>query len=167
MSIFSTILAKLGFGKEAQAQAAAPSTPAQTQASATAPSGTAAPPAPAAISVVDVVARLETMAGAHGEKLNWKTSIVDLLKLLDLDSSLAARKELATELGCPAERMGDWRSHEHLAAQDRAEEAGRERRQHSGGPARLSVPSRHILSRLSRMMYLKRPIHSGWPLPSA
>ena len=47
------------------------------------------------------------MAGAHGEKLNWKTSIVDLLKLLGLDSSLAARKELAAELGCPAEKMGD------------------------------------------------------------
>jgi hypothetical protein len=107
MSIFSTILAKLGFGKEAQAQATAPSTPAQTQASATAPSGAAAPPAPTAISVVDVVAKLETMAGAHGEKLNWKVSIVDLLKLLGLDSSLAARKELAAELGCPAEKMGD------------------------------------------------------------
>ena len=107
MSIFSTILAKLGFGKEAQAQAAAPSAPAQTQAPATAPSGAAAPPAPTAISVVDVVAKLETMAGAHGEKLNWKVSIVDLLKLLGLDSSLAARKELAAELGCPAEKMGD------------------------------------------------------------
>ncbi|MBM9531776.1 DUF3597 domain-containing protein, partial [Desulfoprunum benzoelyticum] len=54
-----------------------------------------------------VVARLESMAAAHGEKLNWKTSIVDLLKLLGLDSSLAARKELAAELGCPAEKMGD------------------------------------------------------------
>jgi hypothetical protein len=109
MSIFSTILAKLGFGKEAQA--AAPSAPAQTQTpAATAAPGTAAPtapPAPAAISVVDVVAKLETMAGAHGEKLNWKASIVDLLKLLGLDSSLAARKELAAELGCPAEKMGD------------------------------------------------------------
>jgi hypothetical protein len=108
MSIFSTILAKLGFGKEAQA--AAPPAPAQTQApAAAAPSGAApaAPPAPAAISVVDVVAKLETLAAAHGEKLNWKTSIVDLLKLLGLDSSLAARKELAAELGCPAEKMGD------------------------------------------------------------
>ncbi len=54
-----------------------------------------------------MVAKLETLAGAHGEKLNWKTSIVDLLKLLGLDSSLAARKELAAELGCPAEKMGD------------------------------------------------------------
>ncbi len=107
MSIFSTILAKLGFGKEAQAQATAPSSPAQTQATTPAPSKAAVPPAPAAISVVDVVAKLETMAGAHGEKLNWQVSIVDLLKLLGLDSSLAARKELAAELGCPAEKMGD------------------------------------------------------------
>lgn len=110
MSIFSTILAKLGFGKEAQAQTTDPSAPAQTQAPATAPSDTPAqqvPPAPAAISVVDVVAKLETMAGSHGEKLNWKVSIVDLLKLLGLDSSLAGRKELAAELGCPAEKMGD------------------------------------------------------------
>ena len=38
-------------------------------------------------------------AAAAGQKLNWRTSIVDLMKLLDIDSSLAARKELATELG--------------------------------------------------------------------
>jgi len=43
----------------------------------------------------------------HAEKLNWKASIVDLLKLLGLDSSLTARKELAAELGCPAQQMGD------------------------------------------------------------
>ncbi len=47
------------------------------------------------------------MAGNHLEKLNWRTSIVDLLKLLGLDSSLTARKELATELGCPADKMSD------------------------------------------------------------
>ena len=39
--------------------------------------------------------------------MNWRTSIVDLLKLLDIDSSLAARKALATELYCPAELMND------------------------------------------------------------
>jgi hypothetical protein len=54
-----------------------------------------------------VVGQLEAKAAASKEKLNWKTSIVDLLKLLGLDSSLAARKELATELGCPADKMGD------------------------------------------------------------
>jgi hypothetical protein len=66
-----------------------------------------APPPPVAITVVDVVAKLEGLAAANPQKLNWKVSIVDLLKLLDLDSSLASRKELATELGCPAEKMGD------------------------------------------------------------
>ena len=67
-----------------------------------------APPAPPkAIPVVDVVAQLEKRAAANPQQLNWRTSIVDLLKLLDIDSSLAARKELATELRCPPELMGD------------------------------------------------------------
>lgn len=47
------------------------------------------------------------LAAANPEKLNWKVSIVDLMKLLGLDSSLAERKALASELGCPAEKMGD------------------------------------------------------------
>lgn len=99
MSIFSSILSKLGFGdkKVDVAVAAAPA----------AQAAPAAAPAPVAISEVDVVANLAKLAAAHAEKLNWKTSIVDLLKLLGLDSSLAVRKELAAELGCPAEKMGD------------------------------------------------------------
>jgi hypothetical protein len=56
---------------------------------------------------VDVMAQLEKRAAASAQKLNWKTSIVDLLKLLEIDSSLGARKEMATELGCPAELMAD------------------------------------------------------------
>ena len=104
MSIFSSILSKLGFGdKNAEAVAAAT---APTPAPSAAPAAPVAP-APVAISEVDVVAKLTALAAAHAEKLNWKTSIVDLLKLLDLDSSLAVRKELATELGCPADKMGD------------------------------------------------------------
>lgn len=63
------------------------------------------PSAPAPISEVDVVKKLEEMG--QGKGLNWKVSIVDLLKLLDIDSSYEARKELATELNCPAEFMGD------------------------------------------------------------
>ena len=66
------------------------------------PAGTAAPaPAPAAppMQQVDVEALLNDMAGKNPEKLNWKTSIVDLMKLLHLDSSLGERKELAKELG--------------------------------------------------------------------
>jgi hypothetical protein len=53
------------------------------------------------------VAELESLALANPQKLNWKTSIVDLLKLLDIDSSLSARKELATELACPKDLLGD------------------------------------------------------------
>lgn len=98
MGIFSNIMAKLGFGDDKK-EVAAEAAPAAVEAPATA--------APVAISAVDVVAKLESLASAHAEKLNWKVSIVDLLKLLGLDSSLAVRKELATELGCPAEKMGD------------------------------------------------------------
>jgi hypothetical protein len=52
-----------------------------------------------ALSAVDLVALMESKAAAAGQPLNWRTSIVDLMKLLNLDSSLGARKELATELG--------------------------------------------------------------------
>ena len=98
MGIFSNILAKLGFGED-KTEVVAEAAPAAVEAPVVA--------APVAISAVDVVAKLEALAAAHAEKLNWKVSIVDLLKLLGLDSSLAVRKELAGELGCPAEKMGD------------------------------------------------------------
>lgn len=92
MSFFSKILNALGIGS---AEAAA------------ADSKVAIAPTTAAIAVVDVVAQLEQKAAASGQQLNWKTSIVDLLKLIELDSSLASRKVLATELGCPAALMND------------------------------------------------------------
>ena len=60
----------------------------------------------AAITEVDVVSKLDALAKANPQKLDWKVSIVDLLKLLDLDSSLTSRKELAVELGCPADKIG-------------------------------------------------------------
>lgn len=69
--------------------------------------GAQAAPGAAAVSQVDVMSKLESMAAANPQKLNWRTSIVDLLKLLGLDSSIEARKALATELGCPPEKMGD------------------------------------------------------------
>jgi len=105
MSFFGKILEKLGL-KSAQAAPAptpppAPSIPPVTAAA------PPPPPPPKPIAVVDVVAQLEKLAAATPQKLNWKTSIVDLLKLLDIDSSYAARKELATELGCPADYMHD------------------------------------------------------------
>lgn len=106
MGLFGSILAKLGFGKPEPAPAPAPA-PLPVPPAASAAPVPAAPPAPAPIAVVDVVAQLEQRAAASPQKLNWKTSIVDLLKLLELDSSFAARKELAVELGCPADFMGD------------------------------------------------------------
>jgi hypothetical protein len=66
-------------------------------AAAPAAASVAAPPPP--MSEVDLVAVMEAKAAASSQKLNWRTSIVDLMKLLDLESSLATRKELATELG--------------------------------------------------------------------
>lgn len=117
MGFFNKILEKLGIGdaKAAPAQqqgAAASASGAGTASGAADPAGNPAPAnspvaASAAIPVTDVVAQLEQKAAANSQKLNWRTSIVDLLKLLDLDSSLAARKELATELGCPPELMND------------------------------------------------------------
>ena len=107
MSLFGTILEKLGLRKAAAAPVA-PAAPKTAPAAApAAPKAPAAPPPPTPIDVVDVVARLEKLAAANPQKLNWKTSIVDLLKLLDIDSSFAARKGLATELGCPADLMAD------------------------------------------------------------
>ena len=107
MSLFGKILEKLGIGKAEAAPAPAPATPAATRPTPAPVAKPAAPPPPKPIAVVDVVANLEKAAAANPQKLNWKTSIVDLLKLLDIDSSYAARKALATELGCPAELMGD------------------------------------------------------------
>jgi len=86
--------------------------PAPTQSAPAAPAPTQAAPAPAAAAPeaaepVDVGAVLEEMASMkadHGG--NYQTSIVDLLKLLDLDSSLSARKELADELGVHAAADG-------------------------------------------------------------
>jgi hypothetical protein len=100
MSFFDSILETLGISS-----AAAEEVP-NTTPSATAPEQVA-DTVQSTVTEVDVVAKLEDLAASSAEKLNWKVSIVDLLKLLKLDSSLTARKELATELGCPAEKMGD------------------------------------------------------------
>lgn len=104
MSVFSKILEKIGIKK-------AVSTTATTKT--TSPVGTVkkmAPGAsytrPAGMPEVDVIKKLEGLAkGKPG--LDWKVSIVDLLKLLDIDSSYDNRKELAVELGCPADKMND------------------------------------------------------------
>jgi hypothetical protein len=100
MSIFGSIMSAI-FGK-ANAQGAA------------AAGGAASPPtAPSATPVsapanqsVDIEAVVGGMAAKKKEKLDWRRSIVDLMKVLDLDSSLAARKELAQELGYKGELNG-------------------------------------------------------------
>ena len=95
----------IGIGSTAAATPPSPPSPPPTAAPASAAPVPTPPPKP--IAVVDVVAQLEKRAAANPQKLNWRTSIVDLLKLLDIDSTFAARKELAVELGCPGELMGD------------------------------------------------------------
>jgi Domain of unknown function (DUF3597) len=91
MSIFGNIMSAI-FGSKAPA----PGT------SAAAPGGSAAPTSSSAtppMAGVDVEAILVKMDSEKDEDLNWRQSIVDLMKLLDLDSSLNARKQLAQELG--------------------------------------------------------------------
>jgi hypothetical protein len=101
MSIFGSIMAKIFHraGAPAQTQAGgARAADAQPQsAAAGTPSATASASAPAG-GAVDVEAVLSEMATHAGQDLNWRTSIVDLMKLLGLDSSLSARKQLAGEL---------------------------------------------------------------------
>src|SRR3974390_2212606 len=82
-----------GSAQASPSPTAAPAAP-KVQASA---SPTSAPAAPKA-QTVDVAAIVDKAAASKGEKLAWRTSIVDLMKALGLDSSLAARKELAKEL---------------------------------------------------------------------
>ncbi len=92
MGIFSSIKNAIFGRDEDERTPAAP----QKQAPATR-SATPQSSAPAPISEVDVEARLSAMPGA--DNLNWRTSIVDLMKLINVDSSYEARKELAQELG--------------------------------------------------------------------
>jgi hypothetical protein len=123
MSIFTQILEKLGLKKDKTGAASGtpnttqtnkPSMPGSRPGAVANPaaSGPANPnliphtgAAATPMSEVDVVHKLETMG--NGKGLNWKTSIVDLLKLLDLDSSREARTELAKELNAPADVMND------------------------------------------------------------
>ena len=85
MSIFGKIMSAI-FGTKADA--------------APAPGGaTAGGSSSAAAATVDVAPILDKAVAAKGEKLEWRTSIVDLMKALDIDSSFAARKDLAKELG--------------------------------------------------------------------
>jgi len=115
MSIFGKIMSGI-FGHAAATPASGGAAPGATvPGGAAASTGSSAAPSPAAPSstasssaapssaaparTVEVAPILDKAVAAHKEKLEWRTSIVDLMKALDIDSSLAARKELAKELG--------------------------------------------------------------------
>jgi hypothetical protein len=115
MGLFDSILNKLGIAKPKEEAAPKPK-PAVRRTAAQATAARAErlkriramrEAASKEIPVVDVMKKLEDMAAAQPQELNWKVSIVDLLKLLDIDSSYEARKELAIELECPDELMDD------------------------------------------------------------
>ena len=97
MSIFGKIKDAI-FGKKAVAATPAPEVAAIPLEPAAA--------APVAISEVDVIAHLEEIDANDGRNLNWRTSIVDLMKLLGMESSLQERKDLAMELGYTGELEG-------------------------------------------------------------
>ncbi|MGH6840872.1 MAG: DUF3597 domain-containing protein [Methylocella sp.] len=101
MSILETIKSKVLGKAPASPAAAAPAAPSAQASGATnaapsapAPTSSSAPPGPP----VDVAAVLDNLSGKKTEKLDWRNSVVDLMKVLSVDSSLLARKELAKEL---------------------------------------------------------------------
>jgi len=104
MSIFTNILNKIFH--RGQTAEAAPMPSGADAASAGAAAQNQADAAAVAAGPVDVEAVMNDIAAKNAQKLNWRTSIVDLMKLLDLDSSLNARKELATELGYSGAKDG-------------------------------------------------------------
>ncbi|MBX3045938.1 MAG: DUF3597 domain-containing protein [Anaerolineales bacterium] len=111
MGIFDKILKGLGIkkdddAKDAGATAAAPKAGVSAAPRAKLSTGLGANK-PAAMDAVDVAAKMDALAKANPQELNWKVSIVDLLKLLDIDSSYENRKELAIELGVPTEYLED------------------------------------------------------------
>jgi hypothetical protein len=129
MSIFNTILQKLGIQKAATpastppavkpavpsiAKPVAPAAPPPSfRPGQMAPGGPArqevpyVPPKPAEVPMVDVVSKLDGLAKANSLHLDWKVSINDLMALLGMDHTPEAIKELAVELGCPTSELGD------------------------------------------------------------
>ena len=101
MGIFGNIMKKLGFGDDTPETETAATEEAVVEAPQT-ENASSEPVTPdvvvEAVTVVDVVAKLESLS-EQNPGLNWKTSIVDLMKLLGLDSAYAHRKELASEMG--------------------------------------------------------------------
>ena len=103
MSIFGNIMSAIFGGSKGPAAGAAPATSGSAASTSEAP---LAPSSNAANNPVDIEAVVSGLAAKKKEKLDWRKSIVDLMKVLDLDSSLAARKQLAQELGYKGELNG-------------------------------------------------------------
>jgi hypothetical protein len=102
VSIFGSIMSKIFGSHEATAQAAGQTASSTASVpsgqTSTSPTETNAASSALPLQPVDVAAVLTGLASKNSQQLNWRTSIVDLMKLLDLDSSLSARKQLANEL---------------------------------------------------------------------
>jgi len=146
MSIFGDIMSAI-FGSSAKAETPAAGTqapaakpaaasPSSSPSATSAPSVSAAPSKPAVpAQAVDVAAVLDALAKNSKQKLNWRTSIVDLMKLLELDSGKAARKKLAEELHYTGDtKLGQ---DECLAAQAGDDQARRQWRKGSRGTEAL------------------------------
>src|SRR3979490_781262 len=98
MSIFGKIMSAIFGSKAGATPASSGASQGGTASSTGGPSAPSSAPA-APTQSVDVAAIVDKAAAAKGEKLQWRTSIVDLMKALDIDSSFKARKERAKELG--------------------------------------------------------------------
>jgi Domain of unknown function (DUF3597) len=103
MGIFTNLMSKIfGHATAAPSGSAAPLNTAVASAAPSTPTTPASDPAPSPVSepakTVDVTAILNDLAAKNPEKLDWRKSIVDLMKLVGIDSSLSARKQLAAEL---------------------------------------------------------------------
>ena len=99
MGLFNTLMSKIfSHGASAAPATSGATAPSPAPAPTSSPSAPAATPAPPPAPAVDVAAILDGLAAKNSEKLDWKHSIVDLMKLVGMDSSLSARKELAQDL---------------------------------------------------------------------
>jgi hypothetical protein len=113
MGLFTKILNKLGIDKKEEQAAPAKAAPAPRSAGDDAAARAErlirirAMREKKEVPMVDVMEKLEKLAAEKPTQSNWKTSIADLLFMLDIDHSYEARVELAKELGCPAEKMED------------------------------------------------------------
>lgn len=95
MGIFQDLMGKIFQGAPA---ASAPPAPGATSDNASQPAPRAAPAAAQPVAIIDIAAILDRMASESKQKLDWKHSIVDLMKLVGMDSGLNARRELAADL---------------------------------------------------------------------